>query len=201
MDVATPLTMTETSAPPAFETLADLVRSRRSNLRMDPDRPVPLDLMERLCELAMWAPNHMRTNPWRFAVFIGAGRDRLGATLAAAMVARGEADEARLDKARTKYRRAPAMLLVGSAAHDDPILHAENRDAVAAGVENVLLGATALGLASYWSTGEIAGVDAVKELAGFDRGDQLVSVIYLGWPTAPLPAPPKATPSITVIDR
>jgi nitroreductase len=197
----TSVTTTGEATTPAFETLSELVRSRRSNLRMDPDQPVPAEVVEQLCELAMWAPNHMRTNPWKFAVFTGAGRSRLGATFEEAMVTRGETDADRLKKARTKYLRAPTMLLVGAAAHDDPILHAENRDAVAAGVENLLLGATALGLASYWSTGEIAGVVGVKKLAGFGQRDQLVAVIYLGWPAAPLPAPPKVAPPITVIDH
>jgi nitroreductase len=200
MDVANPRTMNGVSTTPALETLTTLVRERRSNLRMDPNQPVPIELVEQLCELAMWAPNHMRTTPWRFAVFTGDGRDRLGDALEAALTARGETDEKRLTKARTKYRRAPVMLVVGSAAHDDPILHNENRDAVAAGVENVLLGATAVGLASYWSTGEVVSVAAVKELAGLDQRDQLVAIIYLGWPTAPLPAPPKVAPPITVIE-
>ena len=168
---------------------------------MDPDRPVPLEVVERLCDLAMWAPNHMRTNPWKFAVFTGEGRHRLGAALEAAQRARGEADPDRLKKSRTKYLRAQAMLVVGSAAHDDPVFHAENRDAVAAGVENLLLGATALGLASYWSTGEVVTLPAVKALAGFDSGDQVVAVVYLGWPVAPLPAPPKVDPPITIVDH
>jgi nitroreductase len=199
--VSDPPTETDAAATPALATLAELVHQRRSNLRMDPNRPVPVALVEQLCELAMWAPNHMRTDPWRFAVFTGAGRERLGGALEAALSARGETDEARLTKARTKYLRAPTMLVVGSAAHDDPVLHAENRDAVAAGVQNVLLGATAVGLASYWSTGEVVSVVEVKDLAGLDQRDQLVAIIYLGWPMAPLPAPPKQPPPIVVVDH
>jgi nitroreductase len=184
---------------PAFDAVAGLVRQRRSNLRMDPERPVDADTIEALCDLAMWAPNHMRTNPWRFTVFTGEGRRRLGATLAGAVEARGEADPARLEKARTKYLRAPVMLVVGSAAHDDPVFHDENRDAVSAGVENLLLGATALGLASYWSTGEVVTVPEVKALCGLEPNDQIVAVVYLGWPTAPLPAPPKVAPPISYV--
>ena len=192
---------TTEATTPAFETLSELVRTRRSNLRMAADRPVPTELVAHLCDLAMWAPNHMRTNPWKFAVFTGDGRSRLGAALEAAQVARGETDPDRLKKTRTKYLRAPTMLVVGSAAHDDPVFHAENRDAASAGVENLLLGATALGLASYWSTGEVVTVPAVKALAGFEPGDQIVAVVYLGWPIAPLPAPPKVAPPITVVDH
>ncbi len=50
----------------------------------------------------------------------------------------------------TSAHRRPSW----SGAHrdDNEMLHAENRDAVAAGIQNLLLGATTLGLASFWST-------------------------------------------------
>ena len=67
------------------------------------------------------------------------------------MAARGD-EPARVDKTRRKYLRAPGMLVVGSAAGDTPLRTIENRDAVAAGIQNVLLGATAAGLASFWSS-------------------------------------------------
>ena len=51
------------------------------------DRAVPRDLVDRLCELATWAPNHKRTWPMRFAVAEGDGRARLGEAIADAMQA------------------------------------------------------------------------------------------------------------------
>ena len=42
----------------AFDAFADLVRSRRTNMRVDAARTVPPDVIDRLCELARWAPNH-----------------------------------------------------------------------------------------------------------------------------------------------
>ena len=64
------------------------------------------------------------------------------------------------------------MLVVGAAAHDNEMLDAENRDAVAAGVQNLLLGATTLGLASFWSTPALTQPPAVLELCGFDPTDR-----------------------------
>jgi nitroreductase len=91
-----------------FEVLA---ASRRSNLHVDPDRTVPVELVERLCRLATWAPNHRRTWPWRFAAFTGDGRARLGAAIADEMARVGRYDEVKIAKNRTKYLRAPMVLV------------------------------------------------------------------------------------------
>jgi nitroreductase len=171
-----------------LDDLEALVAGRRTNLRMDPDRPVDEALLSRLCALAMWAPNHKRTWPWRFAVLRGDARARLGAVLADALRAQGAAD-AKVRKAEGKYLRAPVVLAVASASDPDAERAAENRDAVAAGVQNLLLGATAAGLASYWGTGAVTGLEDVKALCGFDRSATIVALIYLGWPLGDVPVP------------
>ena len=61
-----------------FDSLAELIRARRTNMLVDAERDVPVALIEQLCELALWAPNHKRTWPSRFALFTGDGRARLG---------------------------------------------------------------------------------------------------------------------------
>ena len=175
-----------------FEALA---RARRTNLRMDPERPVPAELVERLCRLAMWAPNHKRTWPWRFTAIVGDTRGELGDALAETLIAAGES-AAKVDKARGKYRRAPLMLAVASAGDPDPVRRLENRDAVAAGVQNLLLGATAAGLASYWGTGAVVAVPRVRELCGLEPGDELVALLYLGWPIGGVPEPARPEPPL-----
>jgi nitroreductase len=172
-----------------FDDFSRLVRSRRTSMIVDQERAVPLDLVDELCALATWAPNHKKTWPWRFAVFTGPGRARLGDTMADDMERLGYGDDAKRAKTRTKYLRTPATLVVGCSAHDNEMLHSENRDAVAAGIQNLLLGATTLGLASFWSTPAITRPSAVLELCGFAHDDRLVGVIYLGWATQDCPAP------------
>ena len=128
-----------------------LIRRRRTSLLMDPERAVPDAVVERLVDLVAWAPNHKRTWPWHVAWVTGDARARLGDVAADAMAARG--DQAfKVDKTRRKYLRAPGMLVVGSDPGDSDLRRIENRDAVAAGVQNLLLGATAAGLASFWSS-------------------------------------------------
>ena len=180
-----------------FEQLASLIRTRRTSMVVDPDRPVPVDVVEALCELATWAPNHKRTWPWRFALFTGDGRARLGAAMADEMTRSDFGDEAKRAKTRTKYLRTPATLVVGCAAHDNDMLHAENRDAVAAGIQNLLLGATTLGLASFWSSPALEQPAAVLDLSGFATDDRLVGIVYLGWATQSCPVPERPIPRLT----
>jgi nitroreductase len=89
----------------------------------------------------------------------------------------------RVQKTRGKFERAPVVLVVGSEAGDTDLRTAENRDAVSAGVQNVLLGATALGLASFWSSCPTGANDAVARFCGFAADTTIVAMIYLGWPT------------------
>src|SRR5207237_8616083 len=59
-------------------TVSEVIRERSSNLNVDPDREVASELIDELISLAVTAPNHYRTNPWRFVVLTGAARERLG---------------------------------------------------------------------------------------------------------------------------
>jgi nitroreductase len=184
------------STTPAFEAFAALAKDRRTNLRIDADRPVDPAVITELCVLATWAPNHRLTEPWRFAVLTGDHRVELGARTAAYQAELGETVEARLNKTRTKYTRSPVLVAVGCAFDEDAEVHIENRDAVSAGIQNMLLGATTLGLASYWGSGLVNHSPAVKELCGLDAKDELLGVIYLGWPTSTMPSPGRSAPII-----
>ncbi|MGH2461343.1 MAG: nitroreductase family protein [Chloroflexota bacterium] len=169
--------------------VAETIRTRRSNLNVDLERPVPRELIDELVELAISAPNHYRTNPWRFVVLTGPARARLGEIAARALAAQPDAKESFVERQRTQFLRAPAVIAVASAGDADPVKHFENKHAVAAGVQNIQLGATAAGLASAWRSGA-AMVDpsvsaTVKEALGLEPTDEIVSFLYLGYPIAP----------------
>jgi nitroreductase len=178
--------------------LADLIRRRRTSMLVDKERAVSHDVVRDLCELAQWSPNHKRTWPWRFALADGNGRARLGNVIADAMQAHGDPPE-KVDRTRTKYMRTPVMLVVGSASGDSPLRTAENRDAVAAGIQNLLLGATAQGLASYWSSCPKGANDAVAVLCGFEPGTYISALIYLGWATGAVEPTGRPAPDLHVI--
>ncbi len=182
------------TSPVSFDDFARLVRDRRTSMIVDQDREVTAEVVAELCGLATWAPNHKKTWPWRFALFTGDGRARLGTTMVDDMIAASFGDEGKLAKTATKYLRTPAVLVVGASAHDNDMLDAENRDAVAAGIQNLLLGATTLGLASFWSTPALTRAPTVLDLCGFDPTDRIVAMIYLGWAEGTRPPVPDRPP-------
>ncbi len=192
--------MSEPTDPDELARFADLARRRRTNLRIDVDRPVPEPLLHTLCELAQWAPNHHRTWPWRFAALLGPARAALGACLAEDLRCRSASPE-QIRKAETKYERAPVMLAVavGHQPGDDAERRAEDRDAVAAGIQNILLGATAAGLASYWGTGRVLELPTVRQLCGFAEDDRLVALLYLGYPLGNVAIPSRPEPNLRIV--
>jgi nitroreductase len=189
------------SSAATFRAVAAVLRARRTSLLVDPDEPVPEALLVELIELAALAPNHKRTWPWRFTVIEGDGRARFGDELAAAATTVGF-DEAKVAKLRTKYRRSPVVVLVWDAgASPDPVRRLEDRDAVAAAVENLLLAATAAGLASHWASVPTELHPAARSVAGVGDDHQLVALVYLGWPTGEVPAPPRPLPQVAWVRR
>ena len=170
----------------SFDAFGELVRARRTQLVMDQERDVDLTLIRELCATAALAPNHQKTWPWLFGVFTGEGRRALGEVAAEAMQARGDA-ELKVTKTRTKYMRSPVLLVVGTAPGETELQTHENRDAVAAGIQTLLLGATAMGLGSFWSSCPKGANDPVASHCGWPNGTHITAMIYLGWPTRTLP--------------
>jgi len=170
----------------SFDAFAELVRARRTQLVMDLERDVDLTLVDQLCATAALAPNHRQTWPWLFGVFTGEGRRALGEVAAEAMQARGDTD-LKVTKTRTKYMRSPVLLVVGTAPGETELQTQENRDAVAAGIQTMLLGATAMGLGSFWSSCPKGANKVVAAHCGWPTGTHITAMIYLGWPTHTLP--------------
>ena len=170
-----------------FEELRELVRERRTDMMVDKDRALDDGVVEKLCELAMWAPNHKLTFPWMFAAVTGDARERLSNCTANAMARDGDKPE-KVAKARTKFQRAPVILIVGTESGDTHLRTEENRDAVSAGIQNILLGATSLGLASFWSSCPKGVNDDIVNFCEFKPGKHITAMIYLGYPQRQAPA-------------
>lgn len=179
--------------------VGEVIRSRRTSLLVDPDDEVPEDLIALLVELACWAPVHKRTWPWRYTVITGDARWRFGEALAAVAAAEGAVPPEKVAKLRVKYARSPVVLLVWVALADDAVRAREDRDAVAAAVQNLLLAATAFGLGNHWASLPEGLHDAARRFAGLDEDHDLVALVYLGWPTGAAPVPVRPPAQITWI--
>lgn len=169
------------------DTVVEAVIHRRvSSLAIDRDRDIDDDVLARLAAAAQAAPNHRRTRPLRLAMLRGDARRRLGEAIAEVMAKRGE-DTAKVDKARSKYLRAPVVVVAASAAGSTNLETEENRYAVAAGIQNILLLGESLGLRTLWGSPAHGAQRAIGTVCGFDADVQVLGLVYVGWPLGEAP--------------
>lgn len=172
--------------------IEEAIRTRRSIGKLKKD-PVPRELVERIIEAAVWAPNHHRTEPWKFVVLTGEGRRRLGAAYAeiAGETLSGSTEEERaerLTKEEAKALRAPVVIAAACSPSQAPkVMRSEELAAVHAAVQNMLLAAHACGLGAIWRSGEPAYHPAMKRWLELDEHDEVTGLIYVGYPDMPLP--------------
>ncbi|WP_139991591.1 MULTISPECIES: nitroreductase family protein [Paenibacillus] len=174
--------------------IEEAIRTRRTIGRVKQD-PVDRALIERLLDAAVWAPSHFNTQPWSFIVMSGEGRARLGegyARVAASLVPElsGQELEDRLAKERTKAYRSPVVIAAVCSPSDDPrAVLSEELAAAQAAVQNLLLAAHANGLGAIWRSGDPMYNPIMNETFGLAPQDQIVGLIYLGYPDMTPPEP------------
>lgn len=170
--------------------LLDAIASRRSVGRVRPD-PLSRDEVEGLLAAAVSAPNHHLTAPWRFVVLAGDARGELGDAHARAVAREkpGLPPEG-LAKEAAKLQRAPVVVAAIVIGADDRVQAREDRDAVAAAIENLLLAAHATGLGAMWRTGAMVDEPEVREALELGPRDELVGFVYIGRPAGPPPPRP-----------
>ncbi len=162
----------------------EAVKSRRSSGNITQD-PVPDELIEKVLEAATWAPSHHKTEPWHFYVITGEGRKALGKVYKdiarEKQVEKGETNEKKLEKAVEKAYRAPVVIAaVVEPNQKEKVLEQEEHAAVNAAIQNMLLAAHALGLRTFWRTGEAVTHPSMQQLLKLDEKAQVLGLIYLG---------------------
>ena len=170
------------SDTPEGDAIVANILARRSVGRIAAD-PVSREQVEELLRAAVRAPNHHLTSPWRFVVIAGEARREIGeAHLRARLRAEPDLSPAAREKEATRLERAPVVIACCVHPGEDPAEAREDRDAVAAGIQNLLLAARARGLATMWRTGAMADEPEVAEALGLGPRDAVVGFVYLGRP-------------------
>lgn len=135
-------------------------------------------------ESARWAPNHKRTEPWRFYLL----DDDRKAQLAVMWSQQLERTGSKPDKVAAKLREwtdVPGVLIVtcGSAEDASELQLWEDYAAVAAAVQNLCLHLWAKGIATKWSTAGADKHEGFWPLLGFEQqpvNTRVVGFIFYG---------------------
>ena len=162
-------------------TTLDLLLSRRSGSAKAMKEPGPgKDELAQILEAAARTPDHGKLFPWRFIVFEGKSRKRMGDLLAEAQKAAGESSKQQ-DAERERFLRAPVIVAVVSRVTEN-IKIPEWEQVLSAGAvcQNMLVAAHAFGFVANWLTEWCAYDGHVKEGLGLKPGERIAGYIYIG---------------------
>lgn len=161
--------------------VSEVIKRRRSTPKLAGVAP-SREVVEKLVEGALAAPDHGRLKPWRFIEVRDEARVRLGEIfLDSERRVAPDLDEARRKKILSMPMRAPLILIVVAKVtldHKVPVI--EQVVSAGAAVQNMLLVAEELGVGAMWRTGGMAYTPGVKKSLGLKLEDEIVGYLYLG---------------------
>lgn len=144
--------------------------------------PTPEELTE-ILTIGSRVPDHKKLTPWRFIVFEGEARAKIGEAFAAACEREEKMPPSpvRLETERQRFMRAPLVIAVVSALKPKPGAP-EWEQVLSAGALcfNVCLAANALGYSTNWITEWIAYSPAVREALQLNDGERIAGFVYVG---------------------
>lgn len=168
------------------ELLNQLIKNRRS---VFPNQytggKIDDSVVQQMLENANWAPNHGKTEPWRFFVFSGKGLQTFANFQAELYENKTKAEDRYDEKKHQKLKVQPlkashiiAIVMQRQQLEKIPVL--EEIEAVACAVQNMYLTATAYGVGAYWSSGGVTYWEETKEYFGLGADDYLLGFFYIG---------------------
>ncbi len=165
---------------PAPGTIA-LLLSRRSGSAKAMGKPGPsAEQLQQILAAGARVPDHGKLFPWRFIVFEGKGRQRMGDILASVMEAQGERPK-QVEEERERFLRAPVVIGVVSSAREQIKIPVWEQELSAGAVcQNLLIAAHALGFVANWLTEWYAYDPKVKEKLGLKPGERMAGFVYVG---------------------
>ncbi|MDX5437446.1 MAG: nitroreductase [Pontibacter sp.] len=173
-----------------FQHIQHVIETRRTTKppKMD-GRRIPDEQITQLLQLADWAPTHGHTEPWRFIVYTNAAKNEFCRQHAELYRQHSPADKFMQDKYEKLLHmgdQASHILVAYMRRGDLPkIPELEEIAATSCAIQNLLLGAAALGLASYWGSGGMAYHPAMKQHLQLRNQDIVLGILYLGYTDKP----------------
>ncbi len=170
----------------SFNVLQQVIRTRRSiKPALMNGKKIDDSVIQQLLELADWAPTHGYTEPWRFIVYGDNALQQFCADHAEMYKEVSPADKfnnAKYEKLKhTADKLSHLIAVYMKRANNSKIPVLEEISAVAVAIQNILLGANALGIASMWSTGGLTHHPAMKTYFSLKDDDIIMGLLHLGY--------------------
>lgn len=166
-----------------IDVLQSIIQNRRSIFQSNYiGKDIPVDVIHQILESANYAPTHKLTEPWRFNIYRGAGKQRLGNELARlykAITPEEKFLEKKYDSILQKVQQSNCIITINIKLHPDKLPEFEEIASVAMGVQNMWLMASALNVGCYWSTPEM--IHSLNPFLELGVNEKCIGLFYMGY--------------------
>jgi nitroreductase len=145
--------------------------------------PAPTDSqIETMLTAASRVPDHGRLSPWRFILYRGDARVKVGERLQELAEKReGPLPEGRRQQELTRFSRAPLVIgVISSPKENAKIPQWEMFLSGGAAAMNLIHAANALGYGANWITNWYSGVEEGRALLGLAPHERVVGFVHIG---------------------
>ena len=147
------------------------------------DEAVPREVLDRLLETAVWAPNHRLTEPWRvFVLEKGSEALEKAAGLARDFRMQMQGNQQRADATRQSMMDTPVIMYLYYTPGRDEEGTKENYASVCCAAQNMGLAGVAEGLAVTWETGGPTRHPDLGKTLGAEDDWILATMLSIGYP-------------------
>jgi nitroreductase len=163
--------------------IIDFLLTRNSAPIPELKEPAPSDAeIETLIRIASRVPDHGRLEPWRFMIYRGEARERIGEKLAELAEKReGPLPEGRILQEKSRFSRAPLVIGVISVPRENPkIPQWEMFLSGGAAAMNLVIAANAMGYSTNWITNWYSDVEEGRRILGLSPQERVIGFIHIG---------------------
>ncbi|UKS27657.1 nitroreductase [Paenibacillus sp. HWE-109] len=184
--------------------LTKLIKERRSVHQFD-YKSVPLEVVSELLDTAVWVPNHRMTQPWRFVIIQGEGRQKL-ADIVRKFREANEPDPVKAkeigQKLFDKFMSVPMFIAVVLQVNANPAIAEEDYASASCVIHNFSLLAWEQGIGMVWETYPLLRLDAFREAFGVKPDERIIASMHVGYPGKIPPAQQRipASERLTVLE-
>lgn len=174
-------------------TITEIIQKRRATPPgLFSKTAIDKTVINQLLENASWAPNHKKTEPWRFVIYSNESKSKLAETCGQILIkAQSEGftvTSEKIEKFVATLQRVPVV--IATIMQLDPgqrLPEWEEVAAVSMAVQNMWLTATEMGLGAFWATPDF--MNLFNEVLEIQHGQKLLGFFYVGEIMMDYPSP------------
>ena len=172
--------------------IESVILNRRTVHNFIPGKLPPEETIIRALELAVCAPNHYATEPWRFYLLGEEARQKI-CVLNSELMRAARGDKAAEIKLR-RWGEIPGWLLMTCVQSPDQVRYMEDYAACCCAAQNMMLYLWSLGIGVKWTTGDVTRNPEFHEITGTDpESESVVGLFWYGYPAETPSTPRKGT--------